>query len=66
MKIDMSPEAITNRLKIMEQLWELSVSLMQAKEVSEPTLLSEKSLAENWNTKEEDEAWQHLNELPPV
>jgi len=29
--IDMSPEAIANRLKIMEQLWELSVSLMQAK-----------------------------------
>ncbi len=33
-------------------------------EISETALLSEKSLAENWNTKEEDEAWQHLNELP--
>ncbi|CAN5611291.1 hypothetical protein BH20ACI4_BH20ACI4_06020 [soil metagenome] len=30
MKIDMSPEAITNRLKTMEQLWELSVSLLKA------------------------------------
>lgn len=30
MKIDMSPEAITNRLKTMEQLWELSISLMNA------------------------------------
>lgn len=33
-------------------------------EISETALLSEKSLAETWNTKEEDEAWQHLNELP--
>ena len=33
-------------------------------EILEIALLSEKSLAENWNTKEEDEAWQYLNELP--
>ncbi|MDQ6786171.1 MAG: hypothetical protein M3033_05055 [Acidobacteriota bacterium] len=46
--IDMSPEAIANRLKIMEQLWELSVSLMRAKplendaqQVSEMALPSE-------------------------
>lgn len=31
----MSPEAITNRLKTMEQLWELSINLMNAKEISE-------------------------------
>ncbi|MGI9056116.1 MAG: hypothetical protein ACR2F2_09980, partial [Pyrinomonadaceae bacterium] len=31
MKIDMSPEAITNRLKTMDQLWELSISLLKAK-----------------------------------
>ena len=64
MKIDMSPEAITNRLKIMEQLWELSVNLMQAKEISETALLSEKSLAKDWNEPRENEAWQHLDELP--
>jgi len=33
-------------------------------EVSETALLSEKSLAEEWNTPEEDAAWQHLAELP--
>ncbi len=33
-------------------------------EISETALLSEKSLAESWNTTEEDEAWQHLKELP--
>jgi hypothetical protein len=33
-------------------------------DISESTLLSEKSLAENWDTEEEDEAWRHLNDLP--
>ena len=33
-------------------------------EISETALLSEKSLAEHWNTLEEDRAWQHLAELP--
>ena len=33
-------------------------------EASESALLSEKSLAEYWNTPEEDRAWQHLAELP--
>lgn len=40
----MSPEAITNRLKLMEQLWELSVNLIQAKEISETALPGDKSL----------------------
>lgn len=31
----MSPEATTNRLKIMEQLLELSVGLMQAQKISD-------------------------------
>jgi hypothetical protein len=44
MKVDMSPEAVTNRLKTMEQLWELSVNLMQAREISEANLPDEKSL----------------------
>ena len=62
----MSPEAITNRLKMMEQLWELSVSLMNAEAVSETALLSEKSLAENWNCKVEDKAWEHLDNVSSV
>ena len=33
-------------------------------EVSEAALLSQKSLAEDWNTPQEDTAWQHLAELP--
>jgi hypothetical protein len=33
-------------------------------EVSETALLSETVLAKDWNTPEEDEAWQHLDELP--
>jgi hypothetical protein len=33
-------------------------------EIFETALLSEKSLAENWSTPEEDKAWQHLAELP--
>jgi hypothetical protein len=31
MKVDMSPEAVTARLKLLNQLWELSVRLLQAK-----------------------------------
>ena len=33
-------------------------------EISETALLSEAALAKEWNTSEEDEAWQHLDELP--
>jgi len=31
-------------------------------DISETTLLSERSLAEDWNTREEDKAWQHFDE----
>lgn len=31
MKVDMSPEAVSRRLNMMEQLWELSVALMDSK-----------------------------------
>ncbi len=64
MKIDMSPEGVTGRLKMMEQLWELSVSLMNAKEVSETAILSEKSLEKDWN--KEDEVWKDLENLETV
>ena len=33
-------------------------------EISETALLSEAVLAKDWNTSEEDKAWQHLGELP--
>lgn len=33
MKIDMSPEAVTERLKLMDELWLLSVKLMNSKKV---------------------------------
>ncbi len=31
MKVDMSPKAVKNRLKLVSQLWHLSVSLGKAK-----------------------------------
>lgn len=33
-------------------------------EILETAVLSEISLAKDWNTKEENEAWQHLADLP--
>lgn len=73
MKIDMSPEAITNRLKTMEQLWELSISLSKAEPLesnvdkdSDTALLSEKSLKEDWDNSQEDNTWQHSDKLPTV
>lgn len=33
MKVDMSPEAITERLKLMDELWLLSVKLMNNKKI---------------------------------
>lgn len=33
-------------------------------DILETALLSETSLAKDWNTAEEDEAWSHLEELP--
>ena len=71
MKVDMSPQAVTARLKLLDQLWELSVKLMAANgheepdnRISETALLSERSLAEDWDAPEEDEAWKHLADLP--
>jgi hypothetical protein len=34
-----------------------------AAKVSETALLSEQSLAEDWNRPEEDEAWSHLQQV---
>jgi len=32
MKVDMSPQAVTARLKLLNQLWELTVKLLQVKQ----------------------------------
>jgi hypothetical protein len=50
MEIDMSPKAITARLKIMGQLWEMSIKLMKAskaprKKLPLPERLEERSFA---------------------
>jgi hypothetical protein len=34
MKVDMSPKAVTERLKTMDELWLLSVKLMNSKKVT--------------------------------
>jgi hypothetical protein len=34
MKVDMSPVAVRERLKTLEQLWVLSVKLMKAKKIA--------------------------------
>lgn len=71
MKVDMSPQAVTARLKQLNELWELSVKLMAAKHHdepengnSEPALLSERSRTEDWDTPADDEAWRDLAGLP--
>lgn len=56
MKVDMSPEAITNRLKMMGQLWELSVSSMKAKKI-------EKSLEKDLNDSREDKTSSQSDEI---
>lgn len=33
MKVDMSPEAVTERLKLMDELWLLSVKLINSKKI---------------------------------
>ena len=33
MKVDMSPEAVTSRLRTMDELWLLSIKLMTSKKV---------------------------------
>ena len=32
--VDMSPEAVTRRLRLMDELWELSVKLMNSRNVT--------------------------------
>ena len=46
MKVDMSPEAVTARLRLMDELWLLSVKLMNSKKV-EPEKKSKDSKLKN-------------------
>jgi len=56
MSVDMSADAVTQRLKTLDELWELSVSLMRAKpERSKVELVNEVTLADT-ATSEEDAA----------
>jgi hypothetical protein len=34
MKVDMSPKAVTKRLKLLDELWLLSVKLMNSKKIN--------------------------------
>ncbi len=36
MKVDMSPEAVTNRMHTLDQLWELAVALQSSEIVPDP------------------------------
>jgi len=56
MSVDMSADAVTQRLKTLDELWELSVSLMRAKpERSKVELVNEVALADT-PASEEDAA----------
>lgn len=64
MRVDMSCAAVTDRLTLLGELWELSVELMQAKpQKREATVLSERSLPEHCDTPAEDDASQRQAEL---
>ncbi len=42
MKIDMSPEAVTNRMRALDQLWELAVALKSSRiEEQKPETIEE-------------------------
>lgn len=46
MKVDMSPKAVKERLKIMGELWLLSVKLMNSKKVK-PGKVTKNELSDN-------------------
>jgi hypothetical protein len=51
-KVDMSSEAITRRLRQVDQLRELSLSLMKAKKVSDEKAKKSKLIEEKPNVKD--------------
>ena len=51
MSVDMSSEAVTQRLRLLGQMWELGVSLKKAKPAGpEPASMEEESLSPASNT----------------
>jgi len=57
MRVDMSPAAVTARLQILDELWELCIELMGAKpQKREADGLSERSLPESCHTLDQDRA----------
>ena len=43
MKVDMSPKAVTERLRMMDELWLLSVKLMNSKKIKSAKSEKEKT-----------------------
>jgi hypothetical protein len=63
MKVDMSSDAVTRRLNLLDQLWELSVKLMRAKpEQSETRRATEESVDSNLGATEPSDRHQRLPE----
>jgi hypothetical protein len=51
MKVDMSPKAVTERLKTMDELWLLSVKLMNSKKVKSAKNDRDKSSGKNMESR---------------
>ncbi len=51
MKVDMSPKAVTARLKTLDELWELSMKLMNSKKIK-PVKSTEVQLTRKSKTKQ--------------
>lgn len=49
MKVDMSAEAITNRLNLANELWELGVTLARSQEISDLEVLPGGIRGKDWN-----------------
>lgn len=58
MKVDMSPEAVTERLKTLDELWLLSVKLMNSKKAA----TVKKQLDENAEMKIGQDSGKSLDE----
>ena len=56
MRVDMSPAAVTARLDLIDELWELSVELMQVRSEKREANVSERYLPENCDSPAEDHA----------
>ena len=59
------PVKLAGRRRALVTILDEEVGLADPKGAGEAALLSEATLAEGWDTREEDEAWAHLQDLPP-